>query len=129
MVMKLSFSLRLRRQHAIILPSAFQDVQHKTMTADNGPEFTTLSKLESLGTKVYFAHPYSSWERPQNERHNGLLREFIPKGPSIEQYTDDDILDMADTLNQRPRRIWDYHNPAELFEAFLDEVYAIDNIS
>ena len=100
----------------------------KTMTADNGPEFTTFSKLESLGTKVYFAHPYSSWERPQNERHNGLLREFIPKGTSIEQHTDDDILDMADTLNQRPRRILDYHSPAELFEAFLDEVYAIDNI-
>ena len=34
----------------------------KTMTADNGPEFTTFSKLESLGTKVYFAHPYSSWD-------------------------------------------------------------------
>ena len=101
----------------------------KTMTADNGPEFTTFSKLESLGTKVYFAHPYSSWERPQNERHNGLLREFIPKGTSIERYTDDDILDMADTLNQRPRRILDYHSPTELFEAFLDEVYAIDNIS
>ena len=100
----------------------------KTMTADNGPEFTIFSKLESLGTKVYFAHPYSSWERPQNERHNDLLREFIPKGTSIEQYTDDDILDMADTLNQRPCRIWDYHSPAELFEAFLDEVYAIDNI-
>ena len=61
------------------------------MTADNGPEFTTFSKLESLGTKVYFAHPYSSWERPQNERHNGLLREFIPKRTSIEQYTDDDV--------------------------------------
>ena len=99
------------------------------MTADNDPEFTTFSKLESLGTKVYLAHPYSSWERPQNERHNGLLREFIPKGTSIEQYMDDDILDMADTLNQRPRRILDYHSPAELFEAFLDEVYAIDNIS
>ena len=99
------------------------------MTADSGLEFTTFSKLGSPGTKVYFTHPYSSWERPQNERHNGLLREFIPKGTSIEQYTDDDILDMADTLNQRPRRILDYHSPAELFEAFLDEVYAIDNIS
>ena len=41
----------------------------KTMTADNDSEFTTFSKLESLRTKVYFAHPYSSWERPQNERH------------------------------------------------------------
>ncbi|MCI7330937.1 MAG: IS30 family transposase [Selenomonadaceae bacterium] len=39
----------------------------KTMTADNGPEFEKLSTFERLGTKVYFTHPYSSWERPQNE--------------------------------------------------------------
>ena len=52
----------------------------KTMTAfDNAPEFETLSKFESLGTAIYFRHPYSSWERPQNERHNGSLRDFIPK--------------------------------------------------
>ena len=38
------------------------------------------------------------------------------------------VQNMADTLNQRPRRILDYHSPVELFEAFLDEVYAIDNI-
>lgn len=51
----------------------------KTMTADNGPELAQFLMYESLGTKIYFAHPYSSWERPQNERHNGLLREYIPK--------------------------------------------------
>ena len=116
---------QLREQYG----SEYFSTVFKTMTADNGPEFTTFSKLEILGTKVYFAHPCSSWERPQNECRNGLLREFIPKGTSIEQYTDDDILDMADTLNQRPHRILDYHSPAELFETFLDEVYAIDNIS
>lgn len=62
----------------------------KTMTVDNGPEFETLSQYERLGTKIYFTHPYSSWERPQNERHNGLLRDYIPKGISIELYSDDD---------------------------------------
>jgi len=101
----------------------------KTMTADNGSEFETFSKFESLGTKIYFAHPYSSWERPQNERHNGLLRDFIPKGMSIERFTDEDVLNIADELNQRPRRILGYHSPMELFDTFLDEVYSIDNIS
>ena len=101
----------------------------KTMTADNGPEFETLSKFERLGTSIYFTHPYSSWERPQNERHNGLLRDFIPKGTSIEPFSDEDVLTMADTLNQRPRRILGYHTPTELFDRFLDEVYAIDNVS
>ena len=78
---------------------------------------------------MYFAHPYSSWERPQNERHNGLLREFIPKGTSIEQYTDDDILDMQIHLISVHAVFWTIYSSAELFEAFLDEVYAIDNIS
>ena len=101
----------------------------KTMTADNGPEFETLAEFESLGTKMYFTHPYSSWERPQNERHNGLLRDFIPKGMSIERFSDEDILKIADMLNQRPRRVLGYHTPDELFDEFLDEVYAIDSVS
>ena len=101
----------------------------KTMTADNGPEFETFSQYEQLGTKIYFTHPYSSWERPQNERHNGLLRDYIPKGTSIECYSDEDVLSIADELNQRPRRILGYHTPAELFDHFLDEVYAIDKCS
>ena len=63
------------------------------------------------------------------KRHNGLLRDFIPKGMSIERFSDEDILDMADTLNQRPRRVLGYHTPSELFDAFLDEVYAIESVS
>ncbi len=50
----------------------FKDV-FKTMTADNGLEFETLSRMEALGTMVYFTQPYNSWERAQNEGHNGLL--------------------------------------------------------
>ena len=101
----------------------------KTMTADNGPEFETFSKFESLGTKIYFTYPYSSWERPQNERHNGLPLNFIPKGISIEFFTDENILNMADELNQRPCRISGYHSPTELFDMFLNEIHSIDNIS
>jgi len=58
----------------------------KTITTDNGSEFEDFAQLQQWGTKIYFAHPYSSWERPVNERHNGLLRQYIPKGVSIEQY-------------------------------------------
>ena len=92
-------------------------------------EGTEIGHYEKLGTKIYFTHPYSSWERPQNERHNGLFRDFIPKGTSMEPFCNEDILNMADALNQRPRRILGYHTPMELFEAFLDEVYTIDNVS
>ena len=96
----------------------------KTITVDNGSEFADFAKVEKWGTKAFFAHPYTSWERPQNERHNGLFRAFVPKGASIEQYTDEDILAAADELNGRPRKKLGYRTPEELFEAFLDAVYA-----
>ena len=72
-----------------------------------------------IGTKVYFAHPYSSWERPQNERHNGILLQYIPKGTDIDGYSDEDILNIADEINSRPRRVLDYQTPAELFKESL----------
>ena len=72
----------------------------KTITVDNGPEFEHFSKFERLGTKVYFTLPYSSWERPHNERHNSLRRDFMPKGTSIECFSAEDIMSMADVLNQ-----------------------------
>ena len=101
----------------------------KTITVDNGTEFETFTQLESIGMKVYFAHRYSSWERPQNERHNGILRQYISKETGIDGYSDEDILNIEDEINSRPRRVLDYQTPAELFNTFLDEVYAIENIS
>ena len=96
----------------------------KTITVDNGSEFSDFAQVATWGSGVYFAHPYTSWERPQNERHNGLFRAFVPKGVSIEQYSDEDILAAADELNGRPRRKLGYRTPEELFEAFLDSVFA-----
>lgn len=96
----------------------------KTIAVDNGSEFADFAQVEIWGPKVYFAHPYTSWERPQNERHNGLFRAFVPKGVSMEQYSDEDILAAADELNGRPRRKLRYRTPEELFDAFLDSVYA-----
>ena len=96
----------------------------KSITTDNGSEFEDFSTLESWGTAIYFAHPYSSWERPVNERHNGLLRQYIPKGVSIENYSPDDVLHFADELNSRPRKRLGYQTPEELFDAFLDSLYA-----
>ena len=93
-------------------------------TTDNGSEFEDFTQLQQWGTDVYFAHPYSSWERPVNERHNGLLRQYIPKGISIEPYDPENVLIFADELNSRPRRRLSYRTPEELFDAFLDDVYA-----
>lgn len=97
----------------------------KTITADNGSEFERLSELELWGTEIYFAHPYSSWERPQNERHNRLFRKYVPKGISMEKYSAEQILWFADEMNGLPRKHLEYATPEELFEEFLDHVYLV----
>ena len=99
----------------------------KSITADNGSEFSRLSELEANGVSVYFAHPYSSWERPQNERHNRMFRRFIPKGVSIERYSAEQILCFADEMNDLPRKQLGYRTPDELFNEFLDKVYSLNS--
>ena len=96
----------------------------KTITVDNGSEFADFAKVETWGTKVFFAHPYSSWERPQNERHNGILRTIVPKGASIENFTVEEILMAADQMNSLPRKVLGYLAPEDLFDRFLDRVFA-----
>lgn len=85
----------------------------KTITADNGSEFADLSELEEHGVGVYFAHPYSAWERLQNERHNRLFRRYVPKGVSIDKYSAEQILSFADEMNALPRKILGYCTPEE----------------
>lgn len=98
----------------------------KTITGDNGSEFADLAKLETVtNTKVYFTHPYSSFEKGTNERHNGLIRRFIPKGKRISDYSSDDIAFIEEWMNTLPRKILKYKTPEELFEIHLDKIYAI----
>jgi IS30 family transposase len=97
----------------------------KSITGDNGLEFAELSKLEKeTDTKVYFAHPYSSHERGTNERHNGLIRRFIPKGVAISDYDIENIASIEDWCNQLPRKILGYRTPEELFDEALDIIYS-----
>lgn len=111
---------RLRQEFGSMFSSVF-----KTITSDNGSEFASLASLSAVNTSVYFTHPYSSFERGTNERHNGLLRRFIPKGKRISDYSLDAIQRIEDWINGLPRRILGYKTPEELFEAELDVVYAL----
>ena len=55
-----------------------------TITADNGAEFHMYKELErQLDTRVYFATPHHAWERGTNENTNGLIRQYLPKGPTL----------------------------------------------
>ena len=68
-----------------------------------------------LGLDVYFAHPYSSWERGTNENTNGLLRQYLPKKMSFSELTDWQLASYVLELNNRPRKCLNYRTPAEVF--------------
>ena len=96
----------------------------KTITTDNGSEFVNLSNLEKVSkTLVYYAHPYASCDKGTVERHNGLIRRFIPKGDYINNYSLQDIINIETWCNSLPRKILAYHTPDEIFERELDRIY------
>lgn len=100
------------------------DTIFKTITTDNGSEFSMLSELEELSkTLVYFAHPYTSCEKGSVERHNGLIRRFIPKGKRIDSYSDEQISQIETWCNSLPRKLLGYRTPDDLFENELDRIY------
>lgn len=84
----------------------------KSITVDNGSEFlnhqgmeqSKLSKTKKR-TAIYYAHPYSSWERGTNEQTNGMVRRFVPKGSIICKVTKKEIREIQNWLNNYPRRI------------------------
>jgi len=83
-----------------------------SLTYDNGTEmaqhktFTKNSKV-----KVYFAHPYSPWERPTNENTNGLIRDYFPKGTDFNLISKKQLKEVQNQLNERPRKTLEYESP------------------
>lgn len=87
-----------------------------TITADNGKEFAYHKKIsENLNAKVYFAHPYHSWERGLNENTNKLIRQYFHKKMSFIDIPNNDIKIVAMKLNNRPRKTLNYKTPNEVF--------------
>lgn len=98
---------------------AFRTV-FKSITADNGSEFLDHESLErsvSSGarTHIYYAHPYSSWERGSNENANRMIRRFIPKGSDISTFSRNRIREIENWLNNYPRRILNFETAEERF--------------
>lgn len=95
----------------------------KSITSDNGVEFSNLqSILNKYGIEVYYTHPYSSFERGTNERHNGLIRRFIPKGKSIKDVSLDTIERIQNWMNTLPRKLLNYKTPEKLFYEELSKI-------
>jgi IS30 family transposase len=92
----------------------------RSITLDNGTEMADFEELEKhTKARVYFAHPYHSWERGSNENFNGLLRQFFPKGSDFSTITSKQVDLAVNLLNTRPRKRHGYRSPAELIEPYL----------
>ena len=94
--------------------SALSTLPVRSLTFDNGTEFTDYKSIETLfDAPVYFADPHSPWQRGTNENTNGLLRFFFPKGSDFRQITQGKLDEVAELLNTRPRKCLDGLSPAD----------------
>jgi len=101
----------------IALLKPLKDVVH-TITADNGKEFAYHEEISNaLEAAVYFAHPYSSWERGLNENTNGLLRQYFPKSTDFKKVSQLAVRRAVKRLNARPRKNLDFKTPGDLMVA------------
>ena len=87
-----------------------------TITADNGKEFAMHTHIaERLDAKVYFADPYSSWQRGLNENTNGLIRQYFPKKTPFVDIKERTINYVVAKLNNRPRKTLNFKTPYQAF--------------
>jgi IS30 family transposase len=98
------------------LPKAWR----RTLTLDNGKEFAAFRAVENaLGLSVYFADPYSAWQRGANENANGLIRRFYPKGTDFSKVSDEELAAVVYWINNRPRKCLGYRTPIEVVQQAL----------
>ncbi len=103
------------KDNAILLLAPLAAKVH-TITVDNGKEFCEHELIAAgLNARLYFAHPYSSWERGLNENTNGLVRQYFPKKYEFARITNQDLQQVEDLLNNRPRKTLGYRTPNEVF--------------
>ncbi|MCT8089284.1 IS30 family transposase [Acinetobacter sp. C_4_1] len=89
--------------------------QLKTITADNGKEFSLHEyAAQELDVDWYFADPYSAWQRGTNENTNGLIRQYVRKGSDLNDYTDAYIAEITQRLNHRPRKRLGFKSPSQV---------------
>lgn len=92
----------------------------KTITTDNGTEFSAHKAIaKGLQTTIYFADPYSSWQKGAVENVNGLIRQYIPKSSPIKHLTDKDIKSITNKINTRPRKKLNFSTPIDAFSCKL----------
>ena len=92
------------------------DSLRKTMTYDQGSEMALHATLaKRLRIDIFFCDPHSPWQRGSNENANGLVREYLPKGVDLSQFSHQQLSSIEQSLNTRPRKILGFRTPHEVF--------------
>ncbi|MDO3413416.1 IS30 family transposase [Saccharibacillus sp. CPCC 101409] len=100
-----------------VLAAQYPKAVIQTATVDRGKEFACHAALKQIhGVEVYFADPYSSWQRGSNENANGLLREFFPKGHDFAEVSDAELQHALHLINSRPRKCLGWRSTHESFQ-------------
>ena len=99
----------------------------KSITVDNGSEFMDNGGIEKsiyrgIRTKVYYCHPYSSWERGSNERINRDIRRLVPKGTDLSKLSFNDVKQVEKWVNSYPREILDYYTSSDIFQNYVSSL-------
>jgi len=88
----------------------------KSITTDNGTEFACHEMIsKSLGVNIYFADPYSSWQKGGIENANGLIRQYVPKSETFEHVSHQQIKKYSKKINMRPRKKLNFKTPHDCF--------------
>lgn len=98
------------------LPEALR----RSLTCDQGKEMSAHSRISiDAGIDIYFCDPHSPWQRGSNENTNGLLRQYFPKGTDLSVHSAGYLVEVAAELNERPRKRFGWHNPAQVLNRLL----------
>lgn len=124
---RLTVITRLASKSAAETVTAIADIltrldpsMRRSVTFDNGTEFARHSLLkDALGLATYFCDAYASWQKGGIENANGRIRRWLPRQTNLDDLSDEEIQDVAMTLNLTPRKCLDFRSPAE---AFLNEL-------
>jgi transposase, IS30 family len=94
---------------------AFAPYLRRTLTWDQGKELALHQQITArIGTRVFFCDAHSPWQRGSNENTNGLLRDYFPKGMDLADISPDQLQQVADELNDRPRKTLGWARPTDL---------------
>jgi IS30 family transposase len=87
----------------------------RTLTWDQGKELSLHQQITArTGTRVFFCDAHSPWQRGSNENTNGLLRDYFPKGTDLANISPEELQQVADEINERPRKTLGWARPADL---------------